>query len=170
MTELASLESTRTVSFTVNGRTQSVQTEPRVSLADTLRDELGLHGTKLGCEQGICGACTVLVDGVPVRSCLTLTVRVEGRKIETVESLATGPALSKLQEAFQRNHALQCGFCTAGFLMVATALLRENPTPTAEEARAAIDGNICRCTGYRNIVDAVVDAGRPSSNGEVESS
>lgn len=158
----------RSVTFTVNGERRSMYVEPRVSLADALRDELRLLGTKLGCEHGVCGACTVLVDGAPVRSCLTLAVRADGRAVDTVEGLATGPALTELQEAFRRNHALQCGFCTAGFLMIATALLETKPHPSREEVLEAIGGNLCRCTGYHNIVDAVLDAS-VRTNGKVHS-
>lgn len=153
------INTSRTVTVTVNGTRRSLNVEPRVSLADALRDDLNLLGTKLGCEHGVCGACTVIVDGVPVRSCLTLAVRVDGRAVRTVEGLASGPALTGLQEAFQQNHALQCGFCTAGFLMIATALLEQNPHPTREDVVEAIGGNICRCTGYHSIVDAIVAAG-----------
>jgi len=156
------------VRVTVNGERQTMDVEPRVSLADALRDEAGLLGIKLGCEHGVCGACTVLVDGAPVRSCLALAVRLDGRQVETVEGLASGPALSRLQDAFRRHHALQCGFCTAGFLMIATGLLQENPHPSREEVVDAIGGNICRCTGYHNIVDAILDASA-STNGKVPS-
>jgi carbon-monoxide dehydrogenase small subunit len=167
----------RTVTLTVNGTRRTLNVEPRVSLADALRDDLQLLGTKLGCEHGVCGACTVIVDGVPVRSCLTLAVRADGHEVRTVEGLASGPALSPLQEAFQENHALQCGFCTAGFLMIATALLERNPNPTRDDVVDAIGGNICRCTGYHNIVDAIVAASgelhlppQESSNGKAHSS
>ena len=163
-----SMTATRRVTLTVNGERQTLDVEPRVSLADALRDEAGLLGVKLGCEHGVCGACTVLVDGAPVRSCLTLACRVDGRQIETVEGLASGPALNELQEAFRRHHALQCGFCTAGFLMIATELLRENPHPNRDEVVEAIGGNICRCTGYFNIIDAILDASA-STNGKVHS-
>jgi aerobic-type carbon monoxide dehydrogenase small subunit (CoxS/CutS family) len=159
-----STTATQRVSITVNGERQTLDIEPRVSLADALRDDAGLLGVKLGCEHGVCGACTVLVDGAPVRSCLSLAVRLDGRQVQTVESLATGPALGLLQDAFRRHHALQCGFCTAGFLMIATALLAENPQPSRDEVVDAIGGNICRCTGYQNIVDAILDAAA-STNG-----
>ena len=141
----------------VNGRERTFSVEPRVSLADALRYELGLTGTKVGCEHGVCGACTILVDELPMRSCLMLGVQAEGRSISTVEGLAKGSQLSPLQDSFKRHHALQCGFCTAGFLATAQALLRRNPTPSREEAREAISGNICRCTGYETIIDAIVD-------------
>lgn len=160
---------TRAVTITVNGRRQSLHVEPRVTLADALRDELNLLGTKLGCEHGVCGACTVIVDGAPVRGCLTLAVRADGHQVQTVEGLAQGPALSRLQAAFQRNHALQCGFCTAGFLMIATALLESNPNPTREDVLEAIGGNICRCTGYHSIVAAILDAAGASTNGKAQS-
>jgi carbon-monoxide dehydrogenase small subunit len=158
----------RPVALTVNGERRWINVEPRVSLADALRDELHLFGTKLGCEHGVCGACTLLVDGSPVRSCLTLAVRADGRSVETVEGLASGPALTELQEAFRRNHALQCGFCTAGFLMIATALLERKPHPSRDDVLEAIGGNLCRCTGYHNIVDAVLDAS-VRTNGKVHS-
>jgi carbon-monoxide dehydrogenase small subunit len=163
---------TRAVTLDVNGTRRQLHVEPRMTLADVLRDDLDLLGTKLGCEHGVCGACTVIVDGAPVRGCLTLAVRADGRQVRTVESLAQGPALSRLQDAFQRNHALQCGFCTAGFLMIATALLESNPHPSREEVVEAIGGNICRCTGYHNIVAAIVDAAGTTAgtNGKAHSS
>ena len=146
-----------TVETTVNGNKQRFRSEARVSLADALRTELGLSGTHIGCETGVCGACTVIVDGAPMRACLMLAVQAEGREIQTVEGLAHGNALHPLQESFRRHHALQCGFCTPGFLTTALALLRENPTPTRTEVRHAIGGNVCRCTGYETIVDAITD-------------
>jgi aerobic-type carbon monoxide dehydrogenase small subunit (CoxS/CutS family) len=143
----------------VNGRNIKVQVEPRKLLADFLRDDLDLHGTHLGCEHGVCGACTVLLDGQPVRSCLMLAVQADGAEITTVEALASETALHPLQEAFREHHALQCGFCTPGFLMTALHVLCERPElENEEEIRDAISGNICRCTGYQNIVDAVRDA------------
>lgn len=144
-----------TILATVNGRERRFSALPRTSLADALRDELGLYGVKIGCEHGICGACTILVDGAPVRACLMLGVQAEGRSIETVEGLARDHVLHPLQDAFRRHHALQCGFCTAGFLATAQGLLAENPDPTREEVRETLSGNICRCTGYVNIVEAV---------------
>lgn len=148
---------------TINGHEQRFSALPRMSLADTLRGELGLHGVRIGCEHGICGACTILVDGVPVRSCLMLGVQAHGTSIETVEGLAEDQVLHPLQEAFRRHHALQCGFCTAGFLATAQGLLDENPSPTREEVREVLSGNICRCTGYQTIVDAIMDvAAQPS--------
>jgi aerobic carbon-monoxide dehydrogenase small subunit len=147
-----------TVQLTVNGQPAHGTVEPRVSLADFLRNELDLTGTHLGCEHGVCGACTVLVDGEPVRSCLMFAVQAQGSRITTVEGLATGDTLTPLQTEFNRHHALQCGFCTPGFLMTATALLAHTPNPSAEQVRDALSGNICRCTGYIGIVQAVLAA------------
>jgi carbon-monoxide dehydrogenase small subunit len=141
--------------MTVNGEARTGEAEPRMTLADFLRDELRLTGTHLGCEHGVCGACTVLLDGSSVRSCLLLAVQADGASIETVEGLAQGDELHPIQEAFWAEHALQCGFCTPGFLMTAVELLRENPDPTEDEVRHAISGNLCRCTGYVNINMAV---------------
>jgi carbon-monoxide dehydrogenase small subunit len=155
------------VRVTVNGVGRDEQVEPRLHLADFLRERLGLTGTKLGCEHGVCGACTVLLDGSPVRACLVLAAQADGREVRTVEGLADGAQLSPLQQSFRRHHALQCGFCTAGFLMSATALLEENPAPEEAAVRSAISGNICRCTGYLTIVDAVLDAaGEGHGDGE----
>lgn len=144
----------------VNGETVRADVEPRLLLADFLRDRLGLTGTHLGCEQGVCGACTVLLDGRPVRSCLMLAASADGATVVTVEGLAPPGQLHPLQEAFREAHALQCGFCTPGFLVTAVHLLRENPRPTRPEIREALSGNLCRCTGYQNIVNAVERAGR----------
>ena len=146
------------VSFSVNGRREQIDVEPRRTLADALRDDLGLTGTHLGCEQGVCGACTVLLDGEPVRSCLMLAVQADGRLLTTVEGLARDGELHPLQQAFAGCHGLQCGFCTPGFLISALHLLTENPDPTREDIRAGLSGNICRCTGYAGIVDAVREA------------
>jgi len=145
------------VSFTVNGRDERIDVESRRTLADALRDDLGLTGTHLGCEQGVCGACTVLLDGEPIRSCLMLAVQADGFSLTTVEGLA-GDRLHPLQQAFADCHGLQCGFCTPGFLISALHLLTENPDPSREEIRAGLSGNICRCTGYAGIVDAVRQA------------
>src|SRR6201987_713096 len=145
------------VSFTVNGRRERIDVEPRRTLADALRDDLGLTGTHLGCEQGVCGACTVLLDGEPIRACLMLAVQADGFSLTTVEGLA-GDRLHPLQQAFADCHGLQCGFCTPGFLTMITAALAENPDPTPEQAREIIGGNLCRCTGYQNIVAAVLRA------------
>jgi carbon-monoxide dehydrogenase small subunit len=148
----------RAIQLTVNGRPAAGDVEPRRLLADFLRRDLGLTGTHLGCEHGICGACTVLLDGEPVRSCLLFAVQVDGREITTVEGLATGDRLHPIQEAFREEHALQCGFCTPGFLTTLAAYLDgldSGDEPDDEAIREAISGNICRCTGYVNIVRAV---------------
>jgi carbon-monoxide dehydrogenase small subunit len=144
-----------TIALTVNGDRHDVTAESRRTLADLLRYDLGLTGTHVGCEHGICGACTVLVDGAPVRACLVFGVQADGRDIETVEGLGSPDALNPLQEAFSTHHGLQCGFCTPGFLMLATAFLRERPQATEEEVREMVASNLCRCTGYQGIVDAV---------------
>lgn len=143
--------------MTVNGAEHRGVVDVRTTLADFLRHGLSLTGTHLGCEHGVCGACTVLVDGAAVRSCLMLAVQADGARIETVEGLADGDELSPLQAAFHRNHALQCGFCTAGFLMSITAALREGPVETEQEAREVLSGNICRCTGYVGMIKAVLE-------------
>ena len=143
------------ISFTVNGTPRTGTAEPRVSLVDFLRSELGLTGTHVGCEHGVCGACTVLVNGQTVRSCLLFAVQANGAKVTTIEGLATEDGLHPLQQAFQKHHALQCGFCTPGMLLAALELLRQNPSPTEEEIRVGLSGNLCMCTGYVNIVRAV---------------
>ena len=145
----------QTVSVAVNGTTYERQVEARRLLIHFLRDDLDLTGSHVGCDTGNCGACSVLLDGTLVKSCMLLAVQADGAKIETVESLAEDEQLSPLQQAFSDHHALQCGYCTPGMLMSATALLRENPRPSDEEIARAIQGNICRCTGYWNIVKAV---------------
>ncbi len=150
------------VAMTVNGTRHEVAVEARRTLADVLRHDLGYTGTHLGCEHGICGACTVLVDGEPTRSCLVFGVQADDADVETVEGLGSEDALNPLQEAFTAHHALQCGFCTPGFLMLATALLRENPSPSDDEIRDAMASNICRCTGYQSILAAV----RAAADGE----
>ncbi|MBX5463988.1 MAG: (2Fe-2S)-binding protein [Clostridia bacterium] len=143
----------------VNGREVEDEVEVRLTLADWLREGLGLTGTHLGCEHGVCGACTVLVDGRAVRSCLMLAVQADGAEVRTVEGLAEADGrLHPLQEAFLEHHALQCGFCTPGFLMTSLAFLQENPEPDEAAIREALSGNICRCTGYQPIVEAVADA------------
>jgi carbon-monoxide dehydrogenase small subunit len=144
-----------TLTVTVNGTQYERTVEPRLLLSDFLRHELGLTGTHVGCEHGVCGACTVLFDGQPVRSCLMFAVQADGHDILTVESLGKPQDLHPLQEAFQEAHAVQCGFCTPGFLMSLVPFLEGNPHPTEEEIREAISGNLCRCTGYQHIVDAV---------------
>lgn len=150
------------VEFTVNGVSSEVLVEARRTLADTLRDELGLTGTKLGCEHGVCGACTVLVDGQAVRSCLMFAVQAEGCEITTVEGLDTDGKLDFVQDAFAKNHGLQCGFCTAGVLMSVHSFLKRNPSPTEAEIRLELGGNICRCTGYVNIVKSIAAAAAAS--------
>lgn len=148
------------VEITVNGEPHTVTVEARRTLADMLRHDLGYHGTHVGCEHGICGACTVLVDGQAVRSCLTLGVQAHGRAVETVEGLGTPERLSPLQQAFSANHGLQCGFCTPGYLMLITGYLRETPNPTDDEITDLVASNLCRCTGYQGIIDAVRDTAR----------
>ena len=153
-------QETRTIRVTVNGASHTATVEPRLLLADLLREVLGLRGTHLGCEHGVCGACTILLDGEPVRSCLLLAVQADGREVTTVEGLADDQGLHPLQEAFREHHALQCGFCTPGFLLTALHLIERDPAlDERDEAdlRQALSGNLCRCTGYQNIVDAVRD-------------
>jgi aerobic-type carbon monoxide dehydrogenase small subunit (CoxS/CutS family) len=152
---------THSITTTVNGKRYTRQAEARLLLSDFIRHELGLTGTHVGCEHGVCGACTILLDGIPVRSCLLLAVQANGRELATVEGLAPGPdRLNPLQEAFRAAHGLQCGFCTPGILMTMTAFLKENPSPTESEVREALSGNLCRCTGYQNIVDAVLSVSK----------
>ena len=149
------------VSVTLNGRKVAAEAEPRMLLSDFLRHALGATGTHVGCEHGVCGACTVLIDGVATRSCLTLAVQAEGREVKTVESLAgANGALNPLQQAFRDNHALQCGFCTPGILMSFTDFLARNPHPTEEEIREVLSGHLCRCTGYAGIVAAIKEVAR----------
>jgi 2-furoyl-CoA dehydrogenase 2Fe-2S iron sulfur subunit len=149
------------IAFTLNGRSVAGEAEPRMQLADFLRHVLHAYGTHVGCEHGICGACTVLVDGRAVRSCLLYAVQVEGCSIETIEGLNRDqPGLTDLQDAFHRHYALQCGFCTPGILMSATQFLSEYAQPTEREVRDMLSGHICRCTGYRGIVDAILDTAR----------
>ncbi len=146
------------VTARVNGVEVTRSVSPRATLAQFLREDLGLTGTKVSCELQVCGVCSVLVDGTPVSSCTYLAADIDGCDVETVEGMADGNALHPLQEAFVDNFALQCGFCTPGFLMMAKSLLARNPDPSEHEVRQYLDGNICRCTGYRPIVDAVLDA------------
>jgi carbon-monoxide dehydrogenase small subunit len=147
------------VSLKINGKSYERQVEARTLLSDFLRHEVGLTGTHVGCEHGVCGACTVLYDGYPVRSCLMLAVQADGHAIMTVEGLAEDmDQLHPLQQAFWDSHGLQCGFCTPGFLMTLVAFLKSNPNPSEDQIRAAISGNLCRCTGYQNIVKAVQSA------------
>lgn len=143
------------IELNVNGVDYPLRVEPRRTLADTLRDQCGLTGTNSGCEHGICGSCTVLLDGEPVRSCLMFAVQAQGRKIRTVEGLAKGEELHPLQRAFIAHHALQCGFCTPGFLMLGVSILERQPDIGDEELREALSANLCRCTGYKNIIKAV---------------
>jgi carbon-monoxide dehydrogenase small subunit len=150
----------QTIQLTVNGRAYERAVEVRMTLADFLRDELNLTGTHLGCEHGMCGACTILFDGEAVRSCLLLAVQADGANLMTVEGLAQGEELHPLQRAFHENHALHCGFCTPGFLMTAVAFLQETQSPTEAQVKEAISGNICRCTGYAPIVQAILQARR----------
>jgi carbon-monoxide dehydrogenase small subunit len=145
----------RSLTVTVNGSARSAEVENRLLLVHFLRESLGLTGTHIGCDTTSCGACTVLVDGVPAKSCTVLAVSVEGREITTVEGLAGAAGLSPVQEGFHEEHGLQCGFCTPGMMLASTALLAENPDPSEEEIRWALSGNMCRCTGYQNIVKAV---------------
>lgn len=146
------------VELIVNGQSRAAATEPRKTLADFLREDLGLTGTHLGCEHGVCGACTVIIDGEAVRSCLMLAVQANGTTIRTIEGLGSPDAMNPLQEAMRESHGFQCGFCTPGFMMQITALLDENPSPTEDEIRDTLSGNICRCTGYESIVNGVLKA------------
>jgi carbon-monoxide dehydrogenase small subunit len=146
---------THEITVTINGAEHSVEVESRLLLVHLLREKLGLTGTHVGCDTTSCGACTVLVDGVPIKSCTHFAVQVDGRQVKTVEGLANGAELHPIQEGFREEHGLQCGFCTPGMMLVSSALLEENPDPTEEEIRWALSGNICRCTGYQNIVKSV---------------
>ena len=149
------MNETRTITVIVNGQSYRRSVEPRLLLSDFLRHTLGLTGTHVGCEHGVCGACTVLLEGDSARSCLYFAVQADGRRVETVESLGTVDNLSPLQQAFRDHHALQCGFCTPGMLMTCVDLLRKYPLATDDEIRAGLSGNLCRCTGYEHIVRAV---------------
>ncbi|MFN8062838.1 MAG: (2Fe-2S)-binding protein [Vicinamibacterales bacterium] len=153
------------VTVTVNGEARTATVEPRLLLSDFLRHELALSGTHVGCEHGVCGACSISIDGEIARSCTTFAVQVDGCEVRTVEGLAQGEELHPIQEAFRANHGLQCGFCTPGFLMTTEALLAEHPDPTDEEIREYLSGNVCRCTGYVGIVAAVKDAARRLEGG-----
>jgi aerobic-type carbon monoxide dehydrogenase small subunit (CoxS/CutS family) len=147
------------IELTANGRRYRETVEPRLLLSDFIRHTLGLTGTHVGCEHGVCGACTVILDGVAVRSCLLLAVQADGSELQTVESLAVDGKLNALQQAFHERHALQCGFCTPGILMAATEFLARNPEPTREEVVDLLSGQLCRCTGYEPIVEAILQAG-----------
>lgn len=158
----------QTIRVTVNGRPHECSVEPRKLLVDVLREDMRLTGTHTGCEHGVCGACTVWVDGVPARACLMFAAQVDGREVRTIESIATDQGLSRLQQALHEHHGLQCGFCTAGIVMTFEAYLRDHPAPSDDEIRDVLSGNLCRCTGYQNIVKAirsVVDARREASDG-----
>ena len=154
------------VKVTVNGQVYERQVEPRLLLSDFIRHDLGLMGTHVGCEHGMCGACTIIFDGEPVRSCLMFAVQANGHDIKTVESLGTPEKMHPLQEAFHEKHGLQCGFCTPGVLMTVVPFLEQNPHPTEDEIREAIDGNICRCTGYEKIIESVQEASKKMSAGK----
>jgi carbon-monoxide dehydrogenase small subunit len=157
---------TREITVTVNGQAQTREVETRTNLADFLRHEVELTGTHVGCEHGVCGACTVLVDGAAVRSCLMLAVQADGHEVTSVEGLAADDGtLHPIQDAFWKNHGLQCGFCTPGMVISIAAFLKDNPDPTEEEVRVAISGNICRCTGYQPIVAAALAAAKTMRQG-----
>lgn len=161
-------ESTYPLSVRVNGQWRSAQVAARLLLSDFIRHDLGLYGTHVACEQGACGACTVLIDGKLARSCITLALQVQGGDVRTIESLTVGDELHPVQESFRRCHGLQCGFCTPGFVLATEALLSENPDPTEDEIREYLSGNICRCTGYVGIVEAVKNAALNASGTEGE--
>ena len=146
------------VSVTVNGDAREAEVEPRTLLVYFLRETLGLTGTNVGCDTSSCGACTVLLDGESVKSCTLLAVQAEGREVTTIEGLATDEEMHPIQDAFHRNHGLQCGYCTPGMIMAAASFLQENPDPTDEQVRESLEGNLCRCTGYQNIVKSILDA------------
>ena len=156
------------ITINVNGTDHTVDVEPRRLLVDTIRSDLGLTGTHIGCDTTSCGACTVLVDGVPMKSCTMFAVQADGSSLTTVEGLKQGGALSNVQKGFTTEHGLQCGFCTPGMMLVSTALLEDNPNPTEDEIRWALSGNLCRCTGYVNIVKAVQWAAAAGQNGGEE--
>lgn len=154
------------ITITVNGQARKAEVEPRTLLVHVIRENLGLTGTHIGCDTTSCGACTVLLDGVPVKSCTVFGVQADGREVTTVEGLETADGLDPVQAAFKEHHGLQCGYCTPGMMLVGKALLAENPAPSDEEVRWAISGNICRCTGYMNIVKAIQAAGAQSVGAE----
>jgi carbon-monoxide dehydrogenase small subunit len=157
--------STVTLRLNVNGEQRTIEAEPRLLLVHALRDELGLTGTHVGCDTSNCGACTVHLNGQAVKSCTVLAVQAEGDEITTIEGLGTEDNLHPMQEAFWNNHGLQCGYCTPGMIMAGAALISENPNPTEDEVRHALEGNLCRCTGYHNIVKSVLDAASKTSDG-----
>ena len=159
-----------TITLTVNGRSYTREIEPRLLLSDFLRHELDLTGTHVGCEHGVCGACTILFDGQPVRSCIMFAVQAAGHELTTIEGLApesavNGKGLHPIQEAFWESHGLQCGFCTPGFILTLVPYLQENPDPSEMEVREVLSGNLCRCTGYQHIVDAALLAAKKIANG-----
>ena len=160
------MSDTRNIAVMVNGKSYDRTVDTRRTLGDFIRLDLGLTGTHFGCEHGACGACTVRVDGVAVRSCLMLAVQAHGKSVQTIEGLAADDVLTPLQNAFRERHALQCGFCTPGVLMTMAEFLEENPTPSEAEVRDALSGNICRCTGYQNIVDAVLQTAETLRNAQ----
>jgi aerobic carbon-monoxide dehydrogenase small subunit len=160
--------STVPVRLTVNGQRHEVEVEPRLLLVHLLRDNLGLTGTHVGCDTTNCGACTVHLDGDAVKSCTVLAVQADGAEVKTIEGMADGDKLHPLQEAFWNDHGLQCGYCTPGMIMAAADLLQRNPDPTEEEVRHGLEGNLCRCTGYHNIVKAVLDAAKAGEGGTLE--
>jgi len=155
------------VTLHINGESHTVEVEPRMLLADVIRHKIGLTGTHVGCEQGVCGACTILVDGEPQRSCLMFAAQAEGHEITTIEGVTPDEGLSTIQAAFQKNHGLQCGFCTPAIILTTEALLKKNPNPDEAAIREALSGNLCRCTGYQFIVDAVQDVTQNASKKEV---
>jgi carbon-monoxide dehydrogenase small subunit len=155
------------VSVTVNGVAREADVEPRTLLAYFLRETLGLTGTNVGCDTSSCGSCTVLLDGESVKSCTLLAAQVDGREVTTIEGLASNGQMHPIQEAFRRSHGLQCGFCTPGMVMAAASYLQENPSPTEEEVRHSLEGNLCRCTGYHNIVQAILDAAGQTAGAKV---
>ena len=155
------------VSVTVNGVARDADVEPRTLLVYFLRETLGLTGTNVGCDTSSCGSCTVLLDGESVKSCTLLAAQADGREVTTIEGLASNGQLHPIQEAFRRSHGLQCGFCTPGMVLAAASFLQENPSPTEEEVRHSLEGNLCRCTGYHNIVQSILDAAGQSSGAKV---
>ena len=155
------------VAVTVNGVGREADVEPRTLLVYFLRESLGLTGTNVGCDTSSCGACTVLIDGRSVKSCTMLAVQADGREVMTIEGMASGDEMHPLQDAFHRNHGLQCGYCTPGMIMAAASFLVENPSPTEQEVREALEGNLCRCTGYQNIVKSILDAAGTMSGAKV---
>jgi carbon-monoxide dehydrogenase small subunit len=154
------------ISLVVNGETYDLVVPPRKLLSDVLREDLNLTGTHVGCEHGVCGACTILIDGQPSRACLTYAVQMEGHELTTIEAVAEGDRLSPLQQALHEEHGLQCGFCTAGIVMTFEAYLRDNPRPSEAEIRDVLSGNLCRCTGYQNIVAAILKAAEAMRGGQ----